>query len=255
VLLCCFVVSIASIPCIFAIDAQVQQTESDSQSKILLLASVLPAVNSSESAITIENCGDAKSGKVQRRKLAINLLSGMAVALAFDKSVEKYSEDDLRGKTTIRLANFFNGLGSMDGLGLLSTGYFVGDDESRRTYGLAFQAIGEAMLITQSLKFLVGRERPNQSDGDPYEFHGPSSEYQSFPSGHTSNAFAIATVFADKNPNMKWIYYGLATCVGLSRIQSRSHFLSDVFVGATIGIYAGHKATKGKSLIKKLRLH
>jgi hypothetical protein len=162
---------IASISCGFAVDAPIQQVEVDNQSKILNLSSALPVTANSEMPITIENPYDTKSDKEKRNKLALGLLAGTAVAFAIDKSVGEYSDDNLNGKTTVRLADFFNDLGGKNGLGLVSAGYFIGDDESKRTCGMAFQAAIEAALITQSIKFLVGRERPSQSDGEPYEFN------------------------------------------------------------------------------------
>jgi membrane-associated phospholipid phosphatase len=88
--------------------------------------------------------------------------------------------------------------------------------------------------LTTGLKVAVNRARP---DGTPY----------SFPSGHTSAAFASATVL---QRNFGWKVgvpaYAVASYVATSRIQDKKHFLSDVAFGAAIGIVAGRTVTVGR---------
>ncbi len=81
---------------------------------------------------------------------------------------------------------------------------------------------------TEVIKVAVGRERPNGEDN------------QSFPSGHTSNAFALAAV-AERHYGWKLGVpaYLLAGFVGASRIQQDKHYLSDVVAGATLGYIVG----------------
>jgi len=77
---------------------------------------------------------------------------------------------------------------------------------------------------SQVLKVAVGRERPNGENN------------QSFPSGHASNAFTIATV-AERHYGWKLGVpaYVIAGVVGASRIQQDKHYVSDVVAGATLG--------------------
>ena len=123
--------------------------------------------------------------------------------------------------------------------------YLSGD---KKTAGEAFTAWANASIITQVLKVATGRDRPLAGDQQG-TFHGPSigSGRESFPSGHTSAAFAVATVLAKKHPKQSWLYYGIASAVGLARIRSSAHFPSDVLVGAGIGIYAGNQAVDHKA--------
>ena len=58
------------------------------------------------------------------------------------------------------------------------------------------------------------------------------------PSGHTIAAFSVATVVARRYRNHRWVpyvSYGVAALVGFSRLSLSAHFISDVFVGATLG--------------------
>lgn len=77
------------------------------------------------------------------------------------------------------------------------------------------------------LKFTMNKPRP---DGTPH----------SFPSGHTANAFAGATILAiEYGENHKWVpyaAYGVATGVGIMRIANNRHYISDVLFGAGLGI-------------------
>lgn len=57
----------------------------------------------------------------------------------------------------------------------------------------------------------------------------------SFPSGHTTNAFAWAGCAASFAPHMLSMFLGLAALIGVSRVLLRTHFPSDVLFGALIG--------------------
>lgn len=73
-----------------------------------------------------------------------------------------------------------------------------------------------------------------------YQLRPDGSTYDSFPSGHTAQAFAAATFLSTEyKQRLKWIpyaAYGLATSVGLLRVANNRHFISDVFTGAGLGI-------------------
>jgi membrane-associated phospholipid phosphatase len=89
---------------------------------------------------------------------------------------------------------------------------------------------------SQVLKVAVGRERPNGENN------------QSFPSGHASNAFTIATV---TQRHYGWKLgvpaYVLAGVVGASRIQQDKHYLGDVLAGATLGYIVGRTVVRVNS--------
>ena len=72
------------------------------------------------------------------------------------------------------------------------------------------------------------------------------SNYHSFPSGHTAQAFAAATFLSEeykyKFKLMPYLSYGIAGSVGALRMFNNKHFISDVLVGAGIG-YLSMKAS------------
>ncbi|PIQ59433.1 MAG: hypothetical protein COW00_10780 [Bdellovibrio sp. CG12_big_fil_rev_8_21_14_0_65_39_13] len=99
-------------------------------------------------------------------------------------------------------------------------------------------------LITRALKMSFSRSRPSSTD-DPYVFGGfdISNSNVSFPSGHTTTAFAFATVIAEEFKDHKWVpyvAYSAAALAGWSRVHGAgdgrpAHWASDVIVGALIG--------------------
>jgi len=65
----------------------------------------------------------------------------------------------------------------------------------------------------------------------------------SFPSGHATGAFALATVVAERYRQHRWVpwaAYGLAGAVGFSRVSLSAHFPSDLFAGAVLGYSISH---------------
>lgn len=101
-------------------------------------------------------------------------------------------------------------------------------------------AHGAAALLTQILKHTIGRPRPRMTHGGGFEF-GPSfdSGLDSFPSGHSSASFAVATVLARHFPSLRWVVFPLAALIAASRIWRGSHFPTDVMTGVLIGVSVG----------------
>lgn len=133
--------------------------------------------------------------------------------------------------------------------GLDAMGIKAKNDIANRT---AMLIKGELfMLSTVSLiKSASNQLRPDGSD------------YSSFPSGHTAQAFATATFlsmeYKDRFPWMPYAAYGLASTVGVMRMANNRHYISDVLLGAGIGIlsmkasYWTHQYKWGKKKTTKL---
>ncbi|MCC6443768.1 MAG: phosphatase PAP2 family protein [Armatimonadetes bacterium] len=140
-------------------------------------------------------------------------------------------------------AEHISGLGSTVGLSLTAGVYLLGNRRDRDTAIQALDAALQANLLAGLIKRLAGRERPYKTDGRS-RFHGPSRRYDSFPSGHTSTAFALATVLSHRQPERRWLFDSLAAMVGWSRIRKDCHFLTDVVAGAALGKYTGGRTAR-----------
>jgi len=108
--------------------------------------------------------------------------------------------------------------------------------------------IGASILvaggISTALKYSIRRERPFYTYPDIQKMTGGGSP--SFPSGHTSDAFSIATSLSIAFPQWYVIApsFVWASAVGYSRMHLGVHYPSDVLVGAIVGAgsaYACHK--------------
>ena len=127
--------------------------------------------------------------------------------------------------------------------GILTYGMIKKDKRFISTSLLALESFALASLVTRIPKTLVGRQRPDNWQGNgPFTFNGPFGG-SSFPSGHTTASFAVASVLATQFRDQKWIpitAYSVATLAGLSRIYDNKHWLTDVVAGATIGTLVGN---------------
>ena len=101
-------------------------------------------------------------------------------------------------------------------------------------------------LITQLLKHIVGRPRPDYASFDgglEFNFFNLNSEFHSFPSGHTSTIFVVALVASFLLPKLKYFFISLAGVIAFSRVVVGAHFFTDVLGGITVS-YLGIKLTK-----------
>jgi membrane-associated phospholipid phosphatase len=134
---------------------------------------------------------------------------------------------------------------------------------------LATQAYITGSALESVLKFVSGRTRPSYYDANVESeptFVGPFSKtakdangkkvYSSFPSGHTTVAFAAATVFALEYKDhlvVPIVAYGAASLIGLSRITENKHWSTDVLVGAALGFLAGKQVVNNYHRYAKLK--
>ena len=113
------------------------------------------------------------------------------------------------------------------------------DSYGQQTAILAGEALVNAELVVKAGKLMTRRRGPGTipANGDFHDTWFKTSD-GSFPSGHTAGAFSVATVFATRYRNHKWVPYvanGAAGLIGLSTVTSSGHFPSEVFLGAAIG--------------------
>ncbi len=126
----------------------------------------------------------------------------------------------------------------------------------RRVQDLGVHAGGAVLLstlVTGGIKVIAGRARPRVDTANARDFKAfrglSSDDYQSFPSGHSTAAFAFASVVTAEAshwwPDARWpvgvLTYGTATITAVSRIYNKQHWASDVIAGAAIGTLTGLK--------------
>ena len=129
--------------------------------------------------------------------------------------------------TAMEVATEFGDPKTMMGLSILLMAY--GDDKPRETGRLLSSTFITGGLVVLGIKQAVRRKRPLEDElGDP-----------SFPSGHTSIAFSMATILGHQYPKWRISLYVGAGLVGLSRIYLGRHYASDVLMGAAVGTITG----------------
>ena len=119
------------------------------------------------------------------------------------------------------------------------------------------EAVVLADVVTSAIKGSAGRARPfvvSDTNAADFKFGRgfTKSEYMSFPSGHTTTAFAAASAVTAETsrwwPRSTWyiapVMYGGASLVGLSRMYHNKHWASDVLLGAGIGTFSGLKVVQ-----------
>jgi hypothetical protein len=177
---------------------------------------------------------------------------GMAVAgvVGVAATLDGPIRDEMRRHTPndSRFMHNIERFGAEYSLAVLGGFYLAGVSGNNETAisvaqdGLSASIIASG-IITPTIKFITGRARPRENEGIA-TFHPFSLSYStnsSFPSGHTTQAFAVASVIANHYDETWVVYssYTVASLVGVARIYHDAHFASDVLAGALIGTLVG----------------
>lgn len=165
----------------------------------------------------------------------------VAIGVGLDSTVARRSQE-LRTPARDDAAHTVAVLGTGASLAFLGAagleGWLAGDPRGSACLVDGIEAsIITSVLVVPLLKFTIGRSRPYASGTDSDTF-SPFSADASMPSGHTAQAFTVATVLA---ASYDWSWpvavpsYAVAAAVGASRIVENKHYLSDVVAGAVLG--------------------
>ena len=190
--------------------------------------------------------------EIRRPGFTAPLVGGIAFASTSDWSngegpdleLEEYIQNESRGRAK-GPARVFTDIGDgLAGAVLIGSGYLIGrwsgHERLAEASSLSAEALLSAGVWSTALKAIAVRARPgNESRGEFFDRDAPPGQsVDSFPSGHATGAFAIATVVSGVYRDsrwIRWVAYGTAGLVGYSRIALGRHFPSDVFVGGLLG--------------------
>src|ERR1019366_1971998 len=166
-------------------------------------------------------------------------LAGITTAsLASDTGLSKaLTGSPSRVSTSTSFSNY--GVGALGGVtgGMYLWGKITHDDHRSEAGLLSGEAAVDAVGMTTVLQYAFRRQRPTDGNGGGGFWHGGTS----FPSDHSTAAWAMASVIAHEYPGplTKLFVYGLASAVSISRVTGKDHFPTDVLIGGGIGWLAG----------------
>jgi hypothetical protein len=162
-------------------------------------------------------------------------LAAVAVAHEYDDNVRNHFAANTNAQDTHELRDEMPTFAMIGGTWAIAA--LLGDRDGYAEGSAMLESGGLAVLSTTLFKYAAGRRRPNETSSvDDWRNSGGS-----FPSMHSSTAFAVGTVLAEYgNDNDRWtrraIGYGLALATSYARVHSNSHWLSDTVAGAALGI-------------------
>jgi len=153
-----------------------------------------------------------------------------------DKKLMKLINKNMKSKFMDRFMVIFTNLGSILFVCSFTLALIIfGDEKVRRVGTEAAITLILSQGITYTLKILLSRERPYNVLKDLNTYNIILKDY-SFPSGHTSASFSIATIVALNISKLTLLALIGAFLVGISRIYLAVHYPTDVLAGMIIGV-------------------
>lgn len=168
----------------------------------------------------------------------------------FDKQINAFAQNNRTHVGDQLSSHFFehlsNGLYSVPlNFGIVGLSYLTKDKKLRSASLQTLKAMALAGIAVTVPKYGFQRHRPFQdTPPDNLFFEGPFGDFthNSFPSGHTCSAFAIAAVYSSYYRSTIYVpivAYSLASLTALSRVNDNKHWASDVLIGAALGFAIG----------------
>jgi membrane-associated phospholipid phosphatase len=165
-------------------------------------------------------------------------VAAIGVASHFDSAVRTYFADHSPVSVNSGSPDSLKDALPAAALFLGTWGYanLIDDEDGRREAHAMAEASTLSLGTAIALSYITGRERPNQTTS-PGHWRASGT---SFPSEHSTAAFAIGTVLAESgNPRYRWIRrvlgYGVAGFTVYERLNHNAHWLSDTVAGAALG--------------------
>lgn len=167
---------------------------------------------------------------------------GIALSTLLDETLRNSAQRN-RTVGTNNAAGVFRHMGQPEVYGTIALGTVgLGLLTKKPALTRAGLRISSSLLLAGGLalggKMAFGRERPFQNPDREYIFSPFRGRDASFPSGHTTMAFALATSLSNEihKPLVSVLLYTAAAGTGWSRINDDQHWLSDVVAGAALGV-------------------
>lgn len=168
------------------------------------------------------------------------LAGGTAALIATDQSTGDEIAESHKQLNASRIVSYAGSAYGAGGVAL--TFYLFGrakhNDRARETGLLGAEALIDSGIVVTALKEITQRSRPLSGTSRSDFFDGGTS----FPSGHSTAAWSLATVIANEyhdRPLVQITAYGIATAVSVARFTGQKHYLSDVLVGSAMGYGIG----------------
>jgi undecaprenyl-diphosphatase len=159
-----------------------------------------------------------------------------------DRDIFNYVHEDMNNKFLDKATPLIQLMGDPKGyLAVCVLLCAFGNDKMYETGKMASVGFVESGLLAFALKETIRRARPlNKNEED------------SFPSGHSTVSFTLATIASYQYPKLRIPIYLMAMGTGFSRIYLGRHYPSDVLAGAIIGVLIGIQITHLKEPILRL---
>jgi membrane-associated phospholipid phosphatase len=165
-------------------------------------------------------------------------LLAIGAAHRYDTQVRTHVVQNLKPGQTINSDDVQDALPTVGVLGLTwAYAAFENDSSGRREAWTMLEAAGLSTVTAYALKYIVAREGPDQTSNPNEWFKGGGD---SFPSWHSTAAFAVGTVLAESgNDEYRWLRrllgYGLGVVTSYERMKHNAHWLSDTVAGGALG--------------------
>ncbi len=165
-------------------------------------------------------------------------LAAVGAAHHYDTDVRKHFTQNLAPGQSVNSDDVHDAIPTA-AVFLATFGYanLVGSSDGRSEAWTMLEAAGLSGVSAYALKYAIRREGPDQTT-DPNEWLKGSGG--SFPSFHSTAAFAVGTVLAESgNDDYRWLRrllgYGLGVATSYERLKHNAHWLSDTVAGAALG--------------------
>lgn len=179
------------------------------------------------------------------RWLPLALLAMATMAMAADCVVAQWFASRPYPGLLAELIEVCESFGNGLGVVVMALLIYQLDADRRRMLPRVLTASLGAGMAANGVKMLLARTRPRAFDfesgvlatfGEWLPLGRGGAAVQSFPSAHVATAFGLAVVLAWLYPRARWTFAALAVLVACQRMQSGSHYLSDVLIGTAMGL-------------------